>query len=184
MAPRPISGWAYTGSGDASGWASLDGRFGAPVESATGIPDALCAARRRWGLSRVVSITAGTSWVLTRPQDQVGFGYTKLGPDADSGVLRSAWGLLERGVADAVWVRAQGGEFVLERTGVAPVTLHPGGGSPAEFALEVSPGSMITAVVIGAAIAELGLPCGPGGDEPERICVRTALGTWQVEVRP
>ena len=183
MALRPISGWAYAGAGDVSRWASLDGRFGAPVESAVRLPDALRDARHRWGLSRVACLTAGTSWAPARPPEEVGFSYAKLGPDADAGTLRSAWGMLERGAADAVWVRSQGAEFLLERTGDAPMALHPGERAPAELTVDVDPRSMITAIVVGAAIGELGLRCAPGGVEPARVSVRAKPGVWQLEVR-
>lgn len=184
MAPRPISGWAYAAAGDVSRWTSLDARFGAAVGSAMGLPDALREARHRWGHSRVACLSAGTSsWVPAEPTEPIGFGYTKLGPDADAGTLRSAWELLGRGAADAVWIRAQGAEFLVERTGDAAVGLHPGGSAPSELTLDVHPRSMITAIVVGAAIAELGLRCGAGGVEPERVSVHTILNTWQLEVR-
>lgn len=183
MALRPISGWVYAGAGDVSRWASLDRRFVAPVESAVKLPDALRDARRRWGLSRVASITAGTSWAGDLPAEKVGFCYAKLGPSADTGTLRSAWELLERGAADAVWVRTQEAEFLVERTGDGPVALHCGAGPASELRVDVDPRSMITAVVVGAAIVELGLRCGPAGVEPERLVVQAKPDVWQLEVR-
>jgi len=184
MVLRPISGWAYAGAGDVSRWTSLDGRFGSPVESAVGLPDALSNARDRWGLPRVVCLTAGTSWVHDPPPEKVGFCYAKLGPDADTGALRSAWELLERGAADAVWLRTQGAEFLVERTGDAPVALTPGSSSRSALTVDVDPRAMITGVVVGTAIVELGLRCGHGGVEPERVSVRAKPGTWRLELRP
>ncbi len=184
MVLRPISGWAYAGAGDISDWTSLHSRFAGPVESAVGLPRALSDARHRWGLARVACLTAGTSWTHDLPTETVGFCYAKLGPHADMGALRSAWELLERGGADAVWVRAQGAEFLVERTGDAPVALSPDSTSRSELGIDVDPHAMITAVVVGAAIVELGLPCAPGGVDPERVSVRAKPSGWQLELRP
>jgi len=182
MVLRPISGWSYAGADDVSCWASLDGRFGAPLDSGVGIRDALSNARQRWGLARVACLTAGTSWAQEPPEDPVGFCYAKLGPGADRGAIRSAWECLERGAADAVWVRAMGAEFLVERTGDAPVGLRDSSVRP-ELGIDVDPCAMITAVVVGAAIVELGLRCAPGGVEPERVSVRARPHNWQLELR-
>lgn len=184
MGLRPISGWVYAGTGDVSPWTSLDGRFGASIESSVKLADALHDARARWGLSRVASVTAGKAWASNLPPSVgVGFCYAKLGPDADTGTLRSAWELLERGAADAVWVRAREAEFLVERTGDAPVALHCGARSPSPLTVDVDPHSMVTAVVVAAAIVELGLRCGPDGEEPERLAVQAQPDVWQLEVR-
>ncbi|MBV1861017.1 MAG: hypothetical protein KUG77_21550 [Nannocystaceae bacterium] len=183
MVLRPISGWAYAGTGDVSPWTSLDARFDSPLESAVGLPAALRNARHRWGLARVACLTAGASWSPKPPSETVGFHYAKLGPEANAGTLRSAWELLQRGAADAVWVRAQGAEFLVERTGEAPVTLHLGARPSSELVLDVEACSIVTAVVVGAAIVDLGLRCAAGGVEPERVSVRTPPAIWQLEVR-
>ncbi|MGH1344042.1 MAG: hypothetical protein ACRBN8_20960 [Nannocystales bacterium] len=183
MALRPISGWAYAGTGDVSGWASLDGQFSNRLGSDTGLANALDKARSRWGLARVGCLNAGASWGCAPPDSAVGFSYAKLGPDADAGTLRSAWALVERGVADAVWVRSPGAEFLVERTGDGPVGLSPGSVPRCDLALDVDARSLITAVVVGAAVIELGLRCAPGGTDPERVCVQAPQGTWQMELR-
>lgn len=184
MVLRPISGWVYAGAGDASRWTSLNGRFGASLESAVKLADSLRDAGLRWGLSRVASVTAGTGWACDRPSPEtVGFCYAKLGPDANTGTLRSAWELLQRGAADAVWVRAPEAEFLLERTGAAPVALHTGARALPALTIDVDPQSMVTAVVVAAAIVELGLQCGPDGVEPERMAVKAKADAWQLEVR-
>lgn len=183
MAPRPISGWVYAGKDDASRWASLESRFSAPLQSAVKLVDALHDARRRWGLSRVGSVASGTSWACEPPSEDVGFSYSKLGQDAGTSVLRSAWELLERGAADAVWVRALEAEFLVERTGDGPVSLHCGERRQSDLTLDVDPRSAITAIVVSAAILELGLRCGPERVDPERLVVQAHPTAWQLEVR-
>lgn len=184
MVRRPISGWTYAATGDTSPWTSIDRRFDAKAESAVGLCGALRTAKQRWGRARVACLSAATSWSHEQPAEPVGFSYAKVGPGAESGVLRSAWGLLEHGAADAVWVRSQHAEFLVERTGESVVALHPGEHTSSDFLLEPEQRSVIMAIVVGAAIVELGLRCAPGAVEPERVSVRAKRNNWRLELRP
>lgn len=140
-------------------------------------------AKQRWGHARVACLSAGAPWSCEGPTEPVGFSYTKVGPDAESGLLRSAWGLLEHGAADAIWLRAQSAEFLVERTGDSAVALRCGEHGSSDLRLDPEQRSLLTTIVVGAAIVELGLRCAPGDVEPERVSVRTTFNDWQLELR-
>ena len=182
MATRPITGWAYE-PGSASPWAALDRAFGQRLESPRPLAESLSDARARWGPSRVPSIGAYESWRAEPPET---WGYGKLGPHARGDVLRSAWGLLELDVADAVHCRVQTVDWscglLLERTGTAGIQLRFGPNEDGDLGVVAEPSEGLRAFVVAASAVELGFRCSQSS-EPDRVRVTLADARWMVEAR-
>lgn len=184
MSPRPITGWAYDPEGVGSWATSLHSTFGSIATSAPSLAESLRRAQSRWGTSRVAGVSACESW--GPPSQIAGFAYVKLGPYARAEVVRSAWSLIDLGVADAVTCSVEAGTWscglLVERAGTAQLQLRPASNESAELIVPEMPSEGLRALVLAAFAVERGVRCVDGG-EPDRARVTLAGEQWTVEVR-